>query len=189
MQGLTKAMDLLFPDVEHKFYIRHYYANFQKEHKGKELKDLMWGAASAYILLEFQQKMRELRAISVKAHEWLLKVPPKYWARCFYGPRAKTNRMVNNLSDSFNNAIKQVRDKHIISMMEGLRRYIMQRHVERAKFGTTFKSKICPSICKKLDIEKDNAMEYAVIYCATQTFEISSPFKSWIASIGLRTCS
>lgn len=125
----------------------------------------------------------------MKAHEWLLKVPPKYWARCFYGPRAKTNRMVNNLSESFKNAIKQVRDKPILSMMEGLRMYIIQRYVERAKFVTTFKSKICPSICKKLDIEKDNAMEYAVIYCATQKFEISSPLKSWIVDIGLRTCS
>ncbi|KAF7117126.1 hypothetical protein RHSIM_RhsimUnG0001800 [Rhododendron simsii] len=102
IQGLTEAMDLLFLGVEQRFCIRHYYADFQKEHKGKELKDLMWGAASAYTLPEFQQKMRELMAISVKAHEWSLKVPPKYWARCFYSPRAKTNRMVNNLSESFN---------------------------------------------------------------------------------------
>ncbi|XP_058202944.1 uncharacterized protein LOC131317406 [Rhododendron vialii] len=132
-KGLTESMNLLFPGVVHRYCMRHMYSNFQKVHKGKELEDLMWGAASAYTVPEFRAKMMEARVVVVKAHEWLLKEPPKYWERCFYSPRAKTNRMVNNLSESFNNAIKKVRDQPILTMMKGLRRYVMQRYVERTK--------------------------------------------------------
>ncbi|KAF7148039.1 hypothetical protein RHSIM_Rhsim03G0113700 [Rhododendron simsii] len=79
-EGLTESMDLLFPGVEHRFCMRHYYSNFQKVHKGKELKDLMWGAASVYTLPEYQAKIRELRAVSLEAHNWLINEPPKNWA-------------------------------------------------------------------------------------------------------------
>ncbi|KAH7835968.1 hypothetical protein Vadar_031565 [Vaccinium darrowii] len=125
--GLTESMDLLFPGVEHRFCIRHMYSNYQKLFKGKELKDLMWGAASAYTVPEFEAKMRELKAMSNEAHDWLLREPIEHWARCKYSPRAQMGRMVNNLSESFNNAIKEVRDKPILTMLEGLRRYVMQR--------------------------------------------------------------
>ncbi|KAI8530848.1 hypothetical protein RHMOL_Rhmol11G0090800 [Rhododendron molle] len=127
-EGLTESMDLLFPGVEHRFCMRHYYSNFQKVHKGKELKDLLWGAASAYTLPKYHAKMRELRAVSMEAHNWLIHEPHKNLARCFYSPVAKTNRMVNNLSESFNNAIKKVRDQPILTMMKSLRKHVMQRH-------------------------------------------------------------
>ncbi|KAH7865300.1 hypothetical protein Vadar_004865 [Vaccinium darrowii] len=68
-KGLTESMDLLFPGVEHRFCIRHMYSNYQKLFKGKELKDLMWGAASAYTVAEFEAKLRELKAMSKEAHD------------------------------------------------------------------------------------------------------------------------
>ncbi|KAH7846988.1 hypothetical protein Vadar_020496 [Vaccinium darrowii] len=58
---------------------------------------------------------------------WVFMESAKNWARCYYSPRAKSNRMVNNISESFNNAMKKVRDKPIQTMLENMRRYIMQR--------------------------------------------------------------
>ncbi|XP_058205102.1 uncharacterized protein LOC131319021 [Rhododendron vialii] len=189
MQGLTECIDLLFLGVEHRFCMRHYYSNFQKVHKGRELKDFMWGAASAYTLPEYQAEMRELRGVSLEAHNWLINESPKNWARCFYSPVAKTNRMVNNLSESFNYAIKKVRYQPILTMMESLRKHVMQRYVERTKFCSTFKTNICPNIVKKLEIEKANAIEFSVIYCAPHKFEICSRCKSFIVDIELKTCN
>ncbi|KAI8560052.1 hypothetical protein RHMOL_Rhmol04G0225000 [Rhododendron molle] len=156
---------------------------------GKGLKDLMWGATNAYTLPEYQAKMRELRAVSMEAHNWLIHEPPKNWVSCFYSPVARTNRMVNNLSESFNNAIKKVRDQPILTMMESLRKHVMQRYVERTKSCSTFKTNICPNIVKKLEIEKASAMEFSVMYCAPHKFEIWSPYKSFIVDIELNTCS
>ncbi|KAH7838596.1 hypothetical protein Vadar_028766 [Vaccinium darrowii] len=95
-KGLIESMDLLFPEVEHRFCIRH-------------IKDETVGR------------------FSPEAHQWLSREPAKNWARCYYSPKAKINRMVNNISESFNNAIKKVRDKPIPTMLESMRRYIMQR--------------------------------------------------------------
>ncbi|KAH7862797.1 hypothetical protein Vadar_009727 [Vaccinium darrowii] len=47
-KGLITSFDRLLPNVEHRYCMRHLYDNFQKTCKGKEYKDLMWGAASAY---------------------------------------------------------------------------------------------------------------------------------------------
>ncbi|KAI8538099.1 hypothetical protein RHMOL_Rhmol09G0075800 [Rhododendron molle] len=89
---LTESMDMLFPGVEHRYCMRHMYSNFQKVHKGKELKDLMWGATSDYTVPEFRAKMMEVRAVDVNAHEWLLKEPPRYWARRKSGRPKKARR-------------------------------------------------------------------------------------------------
>lgn len=188
-KGLTESMDLLFPGVEHRFCIRHKYSNYQKLFKGKELKDLMWGAASAYTVPEFEAKMRALKAMSKEAHDWLLREPIEHWAICKYSPRAQTGRMVNNISESFNNVIKEVRDKPILTMLEGLRRYVMQRYVEKTKFCDKFSSRICPNICKKLEFIKEWAADYSVIYASPQKFEVSSPLMSFIVDLGIKTCT
>ncbi|XP_058199790.1 uncharacterized protein LOC131314888 [Rhododendron vialii] len=53
---LTESMDLLFPGVEHRYHMRHMYSNFQKVHKGKELKDLIWGQQVLTLDLSFVQR-------------------------------------------------------------------------------------------------------------------------------------
>lgn len=45
-KGLVENIYQLMPGVEHRFCLRHMYANFKQKYKGKELKDLFWKAAS-----------------------------------------------------------------------------------------------------------------------------------------------
>lgn len=47
-KGLVPAVEEEFPDSNHRFCFRHMYKNFKKEHKGKHLEHLSWGAARAY---------------------------------------------------------------------------------------------------------------------------------------------
>lgn len=82
------------------------YANFNKLYKGKEWKDLMWQAASAYTVQEFEQKMNAIRNLDESAYTWLMSEDPRTWARCMYSTRTKCNRMDNNTSEAFNEAIK-----------------------------------------------------------------------------------
>lgn len=74
------------PNADIRFCMRHMYANFRILFKGKDLKDLMWGAACAYTVPEFELKMNQLLQLNPEAHEWLLKEPPQHWARCFFSP-------------------------------------------------------------------------------------------------------
>ncbi|XP_058217289.1 uncharacterized protein LOC131328356 [Rhododendron vialii] len=45
-KGLLEVFKEFLPNAEHKYCMRHLYANFRKLFRGKELKDAMWRAAS-----------------------------------------------------------------------------------------------------------------------------------------------
>ena len=120
------------------------YANFQKLSKSKEYKDLMWEAAAAYTLPEVEEKMEDLKKINKDAHAWLLKEPPSNWARCYYTSRAKCNRMGNNVSESFNDSIKEARNKPVLTMMDTIWRQIMKRYQERIQFSQSIQHNLCP---------------------------------------------
>ncbi|GMY14360.1 hypothetical protein FCV25MIE_09599 [Fagus crenata] len=70
-KGLVPAVKSVMQGSYHCFCVRHLFANFKKNHKGKKLKDLMWGAARASTLQEFDAVMREMEAVSRPAHDCL----------------------------------------------------------------------------------------------------------------------
>ncbi|GJU64166.1 hypothetical protein Tco_1246001 [Tanacetum coccineum] len=57
----------------------------------------------------------------------------------------------NGISESYHNAILFARDKPIITMLEDIRIYLMQRMVAMNEKATTLADPICPSITKELD--------------------------------------
>ena len=65
----------MVPNVEHKNRVRHLYTNFkiQTKNKGKALKDYLWKAAKATYLKEFEDAMKEIKALSIEAHKCLKK--------------------------------------------------------------------------------------------------------------------
>ena len=57
---------MLLPGAEHRFCVRYLYANFKKLYKGQDPKDLVWGAALACTIEEFNDNMSALRAKPIK---------------------------------------------------------------------------------------------------------------------------
>lgn len=42
MQGLVEVFDIMIPHADHRFYVRHMYANFKERFKvGKLVKDII----------------------------------------------------------------------------------------------------------------------------------------------------
>lgn len=185
-KGLVEAFKRLMPTVEHRFCLRHMYANFNKTYKGKEYKDLFWGAASAYTVPEFNTQMAEMKRVDKKAHEWMLKEEKKVWARAYYSPRSKVNRMDNNMSECFNRWIEEARDKPILTVIETIRRQLMVRYVQRLAYSQKFKGKLCPNIGKKVEKKKVKARGLAVIYSGGTVFEVTSTDKTFVRTYSYR---
>lgn len=59
--------------------------------------------------------------------EDLLKYPPPTWTSAFFLFTCKSDVVDNNMCEAFNGKILEVRSKHIISMLEDIRVYIMNR--------------------------------------------------------------
>ncbi|XP_058211693.1 uncharacterized protein LOC131323870 [Rhododendron vialii] len=150
-KGLTQTFAKLYPNVEHRNNISHMYSNFSKVYKGKEWKDLMWKVASVYTIQEFEYHMNAIKEIDEGAYEYLMSEDPKTWARCMYGLRSKCNRMDNNTSEAFNQAIKDARDEPILTMLESIRRYLMTRLQIRRQMCMGCEDTLCPRIRKKVE--------------------------------------
>ena len=68
VQGLVETFNTLLPGVDHRFCVRHLYANFKEKFKGKDLKDLVWVAACSYTVQDWEENMNKVKTINSEAH-------------------------------------------------------------------------------------------------------------------------
>lgn len=155
MQGLLPAMDELLPEVEQRFCVRHLYNNFRKKFAGKKLKELMWKAAKASYPQAFEREMKEIKAVSDEAFEYLSKIPPRHWSKSKFTYNSKCDVLVNNMSETFNSVIIGPRHKPIVTMFEEIIGYLMERWAfNRTRFDS-YNGSVLPNIKKKLDKERE----------------------------------
>ena len=64
--------------AEHRWCVRHLYANFKTKHKGKALKDALWNCARATTKAKYEKEMKDLEKISGPATNWLKERDPKH---------------------------------------------------------------------------------------------------------------
>ncbi|KAK9287670.1 hypothetical protein L1049_016108 [Liquidambar formosana] len=187
-KGLVPSFDAVLPRADHRFCIRHMYANFMAEFKGKALKDLMWQAASTYTVQEFTQAMEKIKKKSQAAYNWLAAVNPTQWARHAFTSRPKCDLLSNNLSESFNSMIMEARDKPIITCIETIRRIIMKRYqVNKAKMSH-HQWLLCPRIQQKLEDRKEDAKFCEATYAGGRLFEVTSKSQTLVVDLERRTC-
>ncbi|GKA84647.1 heat stress transcription factor B-4-like protein [Tanacetum coccineum] len=102
--GIILAIKTVYPSVQHKYCLRHIHENMKQRWCRKAYKDLLWRAASAINVKDFEKYMLELKTMNPKAHEWLNKIPTEHWARTHFF-RAKSNLLLNNICEVFNGVI------------------------------------------------------------------------------------
>ncbi|KAI5314072.1 hypothetical protein L3X38_043248 [Prunus dulcis] len=89
-KGLNKAFDIVVPQAQHIWCVRHMYGNFKDKFKGEGLKDLLWSATRATNRYEFEVEMNELKDMNGAAYDWLMskdldkRHPEDYVAICYY---------------------------------------------------------------------------------------------------------
>nr|GEV81799.1 hypothetical protein [Tanacetum cinerariifolium] len=101
----------------------------QKGWCGQAYKDLLWSAAFATNVRDFEKCMLELKTMIPKAHEWWNKIPTEHWSRSHFLGRAKSDLLLNNICEVFNGKIVRGRDKPVITLLEYIREYCMKRIV------------------------------------------------------------
>lgn len=59
--------------------------------------------------------------------------------------------LLNNVCETFNNVMREVRDKYILTHMEWLRRYVMNRHLVKKEGVEKYEGKVMPCVQKRLE--------------------------------------
>ena len=158
MQGIKDALKDV--GAEHRWCVRHLYANLKLEHKGKALKDALCNCAIATTKSAFDKEMKELERIDKDAIKWVKKRDPKHWSKHAFSTKAKSDMLLNNIAETFNSFILEARDKPILTMLEMIRRLLMKRYVAKKEGMSKYNGPICPRIQTKIERAKKG-----VIYC------------------------
>nr|GEX24428.1 hypothetical protein [Tanacetum cinerariifolium] len=83
-KGIILAIKTVFSSAKHIYFLRHIHENIKQGWFGQAYKDLLWRAASATNIRDFEKCMMELKTMNPKAHKWLNKIPSKHWARSYF---------------------------------------------------------------------------------------------------------
>ena len=121
-------MSEVLPNSEHGYYVQHLYNNFKKKHRGFALKTKLWNIAASTTEKLLKKAIEDLKKFDKEAYEWVKKAPhPSHWCKTFFSEHTRCDMLVNNLCESFNGHILEVRQQSIITVFETIRVFLIER--------------------------------------------------------------
>ncbi|XWS24732.1 hypothetical protein CRYUN_Cryun27aG0008900 [Craigia yunnanensis] len=95
--------------------------------------------------------MKEMKALSTKAHKWLKEKDPTQWSKSHFSTMVKCDMLLNNLSELFNKYILEVKDKPILTLIVIIKIKLMQRVEMKSAAIEKYLGPLCLKIQQKLD--------------------------------------
>ncbi|GAU50378.1 hypothetical protein TSUD_368580 [Trifolium subterraneum] len=118
------------------------------------MKEVLWLAARATTVPGWQRAMQRMKNLNENAWTDMMKVPTARWTRSAYNTNTQCDLQVNNMCEAFNKTILEHRDKPIITLLEGLKKYISKRIVTQRELMQRYTGNICPKIQQLLEKAK-----------------------------------
>lgn len=148
---LSIVISELFSEVEHRFCVRHMYANFfDKGFKGKILKDLLQRATKSTTVANFRQWIQQIHQLSEVTYKWLMERNLSNWTKSHLRTHSKNDILTNNLCEVFNKMLINDKEKLIMARLKDMQLGFMTRIEKcRTKMGMC-RGRLCPRIKKGL---------------------------------------
>ncbi|RLN30081.1 hypothetical protein C2845_PM05G03110 [Panicum miliaceum] len=125
------------------------------------------------------------------ATNYLRQCHNKLWTRSQFSTICKVDYVTNNLTESFNNWIKQYKSLNLDDLMDKIRQLLMLKWNQRRKIGKKLDGLILPHIIKLLN-EKSRELSLEVAECSKEVAEVTtlggSGFR-FVMNLVDRTCS
>ncbi|XP_071938879.1 uncharacterized protein [Coffea arabica] len=186
-KSIADAVDANFPTAFHGFCLRHLSESFRKEFNNTVLVNLLWEAANALTLVEFENRINDIEEISQEAGYWIQRVPPRLWATAhFEGTRF--GHLTANIAESLNSWILEASALPLIQMMECVRRQLMTWFNERREASMEWTSVLVPSAERRVSEAIERARTYQVLRANEAEFEVISHEGTNIVDIRNRCC-
>ncbi|KAI4301943.1 hypothetical protein L6164_035174 [Bauhinia variegata] len=186
-KGIVDGVEANFPTAFHGFCMRHLSDSFRKEFNNTILVNLLWEAAHALTVIEFEAKILEIEEISQDAAYWIRRIPPRLWATAYFEGQ-RFGHLTANIVDTFNNWISEASGLPIIQMMERIRRQLMTWFNERRETSMQWTSILVPSAERRVAEALERARTYQVLRANEAEFEVISHEGTNIVDIRNRCC-
>lgn len=150
-KGLINAVRDLFPNIEHRMCTRHIYAKWRKKFRSQSFQKPFWKCAKASSVPFFNFCRAKLAQLTVEGANDMMNNNPKHWSRAWFNLGSNCDSVDNNMCESFNNWIVDVRAQPIISLLEGIRTKVYVRIQQNRTKASSWSGRVCPNILKKLN--------------------------------------
>ncbi|KAL0373221.1 UNVERIFIED_CONTAM: hypothetical protein Scaly_1003700 [Sesamum calycinum] len=145
-KGLVETINEIVPNAVNRRCARHIYANFRGQFAGAALKRYFWQAARSYNVASFNFALHKIKELKPVAYDWLLKIPTEMWSRHAFDERMKNDHVTNNISESFNHWVGDLRSKPVLTLVDGLRTKLMCRLQKRKLKGLKMSGDLVPML-------------------------------------------
>lgn len=186
-KGIVDGVEANFPTAFHGFCMRHLSESFQKEFNNTMLVNLLWEAAQALTIIEFEAKVLEIEEISQDAAYWIRRIPPRLWATAYF-EGTRFGHLTANIVESLNSWLLEASGLPIIQMMECIRRQLMTWFNERRETSMQWTSILVPTAERCVDEAIEHARSYQVLRANEAEFEVITHEGSNFVDIRNRCC-
>ncbi|KAL0325623.1 UNVERIFIED_CONTAM: hypothetical protein Sradi_5131600 [Sesamum radiatum] len=186
-KGLVETINEVVPHAINRRCARHIYANFRSQFAGTALKRYFWQAARSYSAAGFNFALYKIKELKPTAYEWLLKIPAEMWSRHAFDPRIKNDHVTNNISESFNHWVGELRSKPILTLVDGLRAKLMSRLQKRKQKGIKWSGLVVPNVVKGLNLVKEESRKCHLLVAGDYEFEVQDENINYIVNLRERT--
>ena len=119
---------------------------------GKKLKEIIWKAAKSTYSQAWEREMRVMKDLNGEVYKHMIATPPRFCSRSYFKTENKCGATLNNMSETFNSVILEARSKPLITMVEEIRIYMMERWAtNRMRFQKLEDVDVLPNIMKKIE--------------------------------------
>lgn len=91
-----------------------------------------------------------MKSVNEEAFKHLWKIPPRFWSKSRFRTSPGCDTLVNNMSEAFNSLFVAAKAKPIMTMIEEIGVYLMQRWESNRHKIAKFDDIILPNKKKKL---------------------------------------
>ncbi|XP_019161554.1 PREDICTED: uncharacterized protein LOC109158163 [Ipomoea nil] len=186
-KGIVDGVEANFPTAFHGFCMRHLSESFRKEFNNTMLVNLLWEAAHALTVIEFEAKVLEIEEISQDAAYWIRRIPPRLWATAYF-EGTRFGHLTANIVEQLNTWILEASGLPIIQMMECIRRQLMTWFNERREISMQWTSILVPTAERRVAEALERARTYQVLRANEAEFEVISHEGTNIVDIRNRCC-
>ncbi|XP_072062305.1 uncharacterized protein [Arachis hypogaea] len=124
---------------------------------------------------EWERRMKEIQMVDQGAYKHLMEIPVKFWIKSKFSYLPICDTLVNNMCEYFNFVIVEAREKPIMSMLEDIKVYLMNRWADNRQSILTYAGDVLSKINKKKNKrEFDKGGEWIAIYVGRDKYEVSS---------------
>ncbi|XP_023770327.2 uncharacterized protein LOC111918938 [Lactuca sativa] len=188
-KGLELAITQVYPNIEHRECIRHLCSNFKKHFRGDFFMIKLWEAANTYSVSKHDRLLNEIATKCADAISYLNENHKKIWSRSKFGTLVKCDYITNNISESFNSWVGDIRYKPVLDLLDAIREKLMERFDKKRNKVKKWKGPLVPKAKKYLKTITKNLGEYQVCRSSDNKAEVKFKGYRWDVVLDEKKCS